>query len=243
MQSLQRAFRVLEVMAASNIRLTCREISETIKLDRTITHRILRTLEVEGFAESDRGRYQLGARTLLLGNAYLDHLNLRRVALPHMLSLLHQETMAWRIATMSLFVPVGPYVTIAEQLWPPDTPLNIILRLGSRLPIDQTASGRCVLAFMPGDAVVHLIGADRSAELQERFESIRLANGIDYVGVGENQNLPWVAALSALIRDPFGRSVAALSVSGLGLESQLSRTSELALLLRRTADQIGLSLR
>jgi IclR family acetate operon transcriptional repressor len=241
-QSLQRGLGVLDALAVSNVRLTCKEIAELINVDRTITHRLLRTLEFEGFVEAENGRYQLAARALFLGNAYLDHLNLRRVALPHMISLLYQGMTDWPVATMSLFVPVGPFVTIAEQLWPPNTPLDIILRPGSRLAIDQTAAGRCVLANLPQAAVEALLGVDRAAALGPRLEEIRSANLVDIVGPHESR-MPGVNAISALIRDVAGRSVAGLSVSGVGLGSALSRDSELAQRLRRTADQIGASLR
>jgi IclR family pca regulon transcriptional regulator len=241
-QSLQRGLGVLETLAVSNVRLTCKEIAERVNVDRTITHRLLRTLESEGFVEADNGRYQLAARALFLGNAYLDHLNLRRVALPHMISLLYQGMTEWPVATMSLFVPVGPYVTIAEQLWPPNTPLDIILRPGSRLEIDQTAAGRCVLANLPQAAVEALLGVDRAAAIAQRLEVIRSAKLVDIVGPDESR-LPGVNAISALIRDVAGRSVAGLSVSGVGLGPVLSRNSELAQRLRRTADQIGASLR
>lgn len=242
-QSLSRGIAVLEIVANNYRALTCKEIANLVGIDRTVTHRILRTLEAEGLVEVNAGRYALGARNVLFGNAYLDHLNLRRLALPYLLNLLYKGLSQYSLSTMSLFVSVGEYVTIIEQLWPPNAPLDVVLSTGSRLPIEETAAGRCMLAYTPPSEVTRLIGSKYTPELAERFELIRAANGIDFACDDEPHGLPGMGALSALIRDRNGALVAALSVSGLGLEEQLNRTSAIAVKLRRAADQIGLAIR
>jgi DNA-binding IclR family transcriptional regulator len=241
-QSIQRAVAVLDTLSSSTKPLSTREIAALTGLDRTITHRILRTLEAEGLVDAGVGGFQLGGKTLLLGNAYLDHLNIRRVALPHTLSLLHGE-LAYLRVSMSLLVPVGAIVTIIDQLRSPNAPLDVILSVGTRFPIDRTAAGRCVLAYMPVTEVVALVGAERAAELELRLAAIRAANGVDYAQEDEPHGSPGIGALSALIRDRMGRSVACLSISGHDIAQHARPGSQLAPVLRRAADQIGLSLR
>jgi DNA-binding IclR family transcriptional regulator len=241
-QSIQRAIAVLDALSVCVKPMTTREVAVAIGLDRTITHRILKTLEVEGLASSGPGGFQLGGKTLLLGNAFLEHLNIRRVALPHTLNLLHGELGHLRLS-MSLFVPVGAIVTIVDQLRSPGAPLGIILSTGTRLPIDRTAAGRCVLANMPFGEVVTLLGPERARELEPRFEAIRAADLVDYAQSDEPHGTPGIGALSALIRDRSGQTVASLSISGHDIEQYAVPNSPLARILRRTADQIGLSLR
>lgn len=242
-QSLSRGIAVLEIVASSTRNLTCREIAEIAGLDRTITHRILCTLKADGLVDVESGRYSLGGRNLLFGNAYLDHLNLRRIALPYLLNLLHNRLSGYSLATISLFIAIGPFVTSVEQLWPPTAPLDVVLSVGSKLPIETTAAGRCMLAFAPPEEVEDLIGQEAAAKLAKRFAEIRAANGVDYARDDEPHGLPGMGAVSALIRDRNGETVASLSVSGLGLDSQLDRNSEIAIQLRRAADQIGLAVR
>lgn len=241
LQSLQRGMAVLDALAQSTRPQTAKQVALTLDLDRTITHRILRTLQLEGMVDAVTGGYQLGGRTLLLGNAYLDHLNIRRLAMPYMLDLRYKG-FAGRDWSMALFVPVGAIVTIVDQMLPPNGPLDLVLSVGTRFAIDHTAAGRSILAHTDAGRVVELIGAARAAELAQRFEEIRAAGGIDFAGEDEPHGRPGLAAMAALIRDRAGVPVAALSVSGLGLAPHIARDSDVALQLRRTAAQIGAAL-
>jgi len=241
LQSLQRGMAVLDALAHSTRPQTAKQVALTLDLDRTITHRILRTLQLEGMVDAVTGGYQLGGRTLLLGNAYLDHLNIRRLAMPYMLDLRYKG-FAGRDWSMALFVPVGAIVTIVDQMLPPNGPLDLVLSVGTRFAINHTATGRCILAYTDAGRVVELIGAARAAELAQRFDEIRAAGGIDFAGEDEPHGRPGLAAMAALIRDRAGVPVAALSVSGLGLAPHLTRDSDVALQLRRTAAQIGAAL-
>ena len=241
LQSLQRGMAVLDALAQSTRPQTAKQVALTLDLDRTITHRILRTLQLEGMVDAVTGGYQLGGRTLLLGNAYLDHLNIRRLAMPYMLDLRYKG-FAGRDWSMALFMPVGAIVTIVDQMLPPNGPLDLVLSVGTRFAIDHTASGRCILAFMDEERVSALIGAARASELSARFDDIRASGGIDFAGEDEPHGRPGLAAMAALIRDRTGMPVAALSLSGLGLEPFLQRDSEVALQVRRTAAQIGAAL-
>lgn len=242
-QSLSRGIAVLDVVASHTRALTCREIALIVGLDRTITHRILSTLRAEGLVEVDAGRYYLGARTILFGNACLDQINLRRIALPYLLNLLHNRLMDYSISTLSLFISVGPYVTSIEQLWPPTAPLDVVLSVGSKLAIESTAAGRCILAYKSPEEVEDLIGTGAASNLAERFVDIRAASGVDFASDDEPHGLPGMGAVSALIRDRNGDSIASLSVAGLELDKELTRDSNIAMQLRRTADQIGLAVR
>lgn len=238
LQSLQRGLAVLNALAGSPRVRSARELAEATALDRTITHRILRTLELEGLVETVPGGYRLGAHALLLGNAYLEHMNIRRLALPYMLNLLHRGLKGheW---PMAICVPVAATVTIIDQLWPPNGALDVVT-VGMRFAIDRTAAGRCILAYRETADVEALLGSRRTKELAPRFAEIRAAGGIDFAREDEPHGRPGLAALSALIRDRGGRPVAGLSISGLGLEPFLRRDSEVALKLQRAAHQIGM---
>jgi IclR family transcriptional regulator, KDG regulon repressor len=239
LQSLQRGTAVLDAIASSPQRLSAKDLAARLQLDRTVVHRVLRTLEAEQFVDQADGRYGLGPRTLLLGNSYLRHNPLRQASLPYQIDLLDRgfPDQPWAV---SVLIPVGAEMTLVTQIWTPTAPLDSLFGVPDRLAIDRTAAGRCILAALPPSEVVALIGSEAAAQLESRFEEIRAAEYVDFVAPDERGNAPaGLSALSALIRNPSGHPIAGLTLSGTALEEHLNRDSPVAERLRRTAHQIG----
>jgi DNA-binding IclR family transcriptional regulator len=238
LQSVQRAAAVLEELARAEGTLSARAISERTGVDRTVTHRLLRTLESEGLVRQERGAYSLGTRTLAFGNSFLRHDALRHAALPFQVDLLYRGFVG-RPWALSVVLRVGSQMTQVSQIWSPTAPLDSILSL-SDFPIDQTAAGRCILAYLDRDAATHIVAEQRLDELEPRFEAIRAAGGLDFVRSMDRADAPaGVSALSALIQSRGGHPIAGLTLSGSELESELARDSAVAVRLLRTAQQIG----
>lgn len=188
--------------------------------------------------QQEHGLYALGARTLAFGNSFLRHDALRHAALPLQVDLLYRG-FAGKPWVLSVVLPVGAQMTQVSQIWSPSAPLDSILSL-TDFPIDQTAAGRCILAYLDREAAKRLVAAERLEELEPRFEAIRAAGGIDYVQPLDRVDAPiGVSALSALIRNRSGEAVAGLTLSGSELEPELARDSAAAVRLSRTAQQIG----
>jgi len=78
-QSVDRAARILKALAAGSPRLGVSELAERLGLAKTTVHGLLRTLERQDLVEQDpeTGKYRLGPEMLQLGNAFLDHHELR----------------------------------------------------------------------------------------------------------------------------------------------------------------------
>jgi IclR family acetate operon transcriptional repressor len=239
LQSLQRGIAVLDLVARSSGGLTSRQITEQIDLDRTVVHRILRTLEREELLAKDGGRYVIGSRSLLLGNQFLAQFPLRAIALPYQVDLLFRTFTGrpWRSAVLT---PVGSMMVLVSEIWSPTAPLDTVLGLLYR-PIDEAASGRCVLAYMPEEDVVSLLGPSRAAELTPRLKAIREADGVDYVSQAEHPRgyAAGLSVVAAAIRRRSGEMVGSLVVSGPDLETFIARDSDVARQVLRTAKQIG----
>jgi DNA-binding IclR family transcriptional regulator len=242
LQSLQRGIAVLDWISSSSVALTAREIAEGVGLDRTVTHRILRTLENEQLVVVDGGRYMLGGRALVFSNSYLARSALRSIGLPFQIDLVHRTfaDKPWRLAILE---PVGNEMTLVSEIWSASAPLDSLPRLMSR-PLDQSASGRCVLAYMPEEERIALIGEKRTAELAPRFQVIRESGGIDFVTRAEVP--PWMGAaavaIAGLIRHRDGHSAGGLVVSGPGLEEHMTRDSDVSLRILSSAQSIGQNL-
>ncbi|MEP6697281.1 MAG: helix-turn-helix domain-containing protein, partial [Pseudonocardiales bacterium] len=82
-QSIDRAMRVLAALKGAR-RMTLTELATRLELPASTVHGIVRSLVSHGMVvqESGSSRYQLGPAVLLLGNVYLDTLELRARALP-----------------------------------------------------------------------------------------------------------------------------------------------------------------
>lgn len=235
-QSVQRAGLVLGALSDSPAPLTVVELARALALDRTVVHRLVRTLVDQDFVEDlGAGRYQVGPGLLSLGNAYLDRMAIRRAALPFAIDLQNRALLG-RPWVVAVAVPVRAEAILVDRIWTPQTPLNSILDVGTRLPIDRSANGRCMLAYRSYQEVAELLGAERAAELRPVLDAIRGAGGVE---TSSNERRPGVSAMAAVICNRSDRAVAALAISGPDLEGELSRTSELAQQLQRAAASIG----
>ncbi|MGA9833219.1 MAG: helix-turn-helix domain-containing protein [Trebonia sp.] len=239
LQSLQRSILVLDLVSTSPVGMSARELAEAANLDRTVTHRVIRTLEREELLVKRSNRFVLGPRTLLLGNRYLAQSPLRAAALPFQIDLQHRSFAGrpWRVAVLA---PVGSTMTLVSETWSSTTPLDTLPGIMNRT-IDQAASGRCILAYLPEGKVIDLIGEARAADLAPRFAAIRDADGVDYVSAADKPPgfAPGLSLVAAVIRRRDGQPVGGLIVSGTEMEQYTSRDSDVALQLLRAARQIG----
>src|ERR1700752_3391296 len=151
-QSVDRAARILKVLASGPRRFGVSEIADRLDMTRPTVPGLPQTLQAHGFVEQDRDsdKYQLGAGLLQLGNSYLDLNELRSR------SLVHAERLATRAdAALRVGVMHGASVVIVHHVFRPDTSLQI-LEVGAELPPHASALGKAMLAFTP-DAVADLL--------------------------------------------------------------------------------------
>src|SRR5205085_11867347 len=140
-QSVDRAARILKVLASGPRRLGVSEIADRLGLARPTVHGLLQTLQAHGFVEQDHDsdKYQLGAGLLQLGNSYLD-LNELRSRLP-----VHADRLASRAdAAVRVGVMHGASVVVVHHVFRPDTTLQI-LEVGAELPLHASALGKAML--------------------------------------------------------------------------------------------------
>jgi DNA-binding IclR family transcriptional regulator len=167
-QSVDRAARILKVLASGPRRLGVSEIADRLGLTRPTVHGLLQTLQAHGFVEQDRDsdKYQLGAGLLQLGNSYLDLNELRARSLVHAERLAARADAAVRVGVMH-----GASVVIVHHVFRPDTTLQI-LEVGAELPLHASALGKAMLAFAPEPVV-----SDLMAEPLPRLTSRTLSAG------------------------------------------------------------------
>ncbi|MDX6411441.1 MAG: hypothetical protein QOE91_957, partial [Gaiellaceae bacterium] len=146
-QSVDRAIRILKVLAAGPGRLGVSELSDRLGLAKGTVHGLLRTLQEHGLVEqhADSDKYQLGPQLLQLSGRYLDlsELRARSLAWSELLAVRADEAVRVGVAH-------GAGVLVVHHVFRPDSTLQI-LEVGSVLPLHATALGKAVLAYVGDD--------------------------------------------------------------------------------------------
>jgi DNA-binding IclR family transcriptional regulator len=214
-QSVDRAARILKVLASGPRRLGVSEIAERLDLTRPTVHGLLQTLQAHGFVEQDRDsdKYQLGAGLLQLGNSYLDLNELRSR------SLLHAERLAIRTdAAVRVGVMHGASVVVVHHVFRPDSTLQI-LEVGAELPLHASALGKAMLAFAPEAAIDDLLGelpprlTSRTLSPAALREELTTARELGYARERDEAILGESSIASAIF-DHSGHAVGAIGVVG-----------------------------
>jgi IclR family pca regulon transcriptional regulator len=144
-QSVERAFAVLETFDEDNPSRTAAEIADTAGLARPTTYRLLQTLQQLGYVRSRHGRYEVTPRVLRLGAGYLG----RRSMAAHAQPILEQLS-----AEVGEHVAIGvldgnDVITVAAANSPQSRFLSVAVQVGQRLPAEATSLGRILLAYLP----------------------------------------------------------------------------------------------
>jgi IclR family acetate operon transcriptional repressor len=237
LQSLRRGIQVMDLLASATEPLTARQVAERVGLERTITHRILRTLELEEMVVQQGGGYSAGPRVLQFGNNFLRRHPLRLASLPYQIDLLYRgyPEQPW---ALSVLMRVQRHMVVVTQIWSPTAPLDSLLGV-PEYTVESAASGRCILACLPEADVLRLVGEDRAEQLAPRLADIRAAGGVDFGPEPEAARPDGLLVIAAVIRTRSGAPIAGLTMSGVGLAPHMARDSELAQRLLRTAGRIG----
>jgi IclR family transcriptional regulator, acetate operon repressor len=236
-QSVTRALDILRLLRDAGEGLTAVEIANRLGLDRTVVHRLLKTLVHEGMACVDRGAYALGPAPVLMANRYVDNLLVRRLALPFLLDL-QTNAIANRPWTISIVIPIDDRVAVIERIWTSTAPLDLVFDLGDTFPIETTAVGCCILAYSGEADARGLIGDARYEPVVSVLEQVRAGDGVVAL-----PSRPATQSLGVVVRTRALQPVAAIAVMGRDLGEEFSAASPLAGHLRRAARAIGQSLR
>ena len=214
---VDRAVSVLNLLADGKSR-TMTELSKELEINSSTTFRLLATLRYHNLVQLDEatGNYRLGLACLELSRAYHTGDEVRQAALPVMRTL-RDDTME----TVHLGVLDGLEIVYLEKLEGLHAIGLMSSRIGRRAPAYCTGLGKALLAFSNPNYVQ---ANSRKLEL-EKFTDSTITNEkelLDHLAIvhqrgysldlGEHEQE--VRCVAAPIFDQYGKSVAAISVSG-----------------------------
>jgi DNA-binding IclR family transcriptional regulator len=148
--TLERGADVLLLFASSEApKLGVTQIANELGLSKAVVHRILSALRNKGIVEFDpvSHRYSLGPIIMSLGLTYLKKLDVRKIAVPELVSLskLTNET-----ATLS--VRTGASRVYVDQVTP-DREVLMSVQIGVPYPLHAGASSKAFLASLPDEEI------------------------------------------------------------------------------------------
>jgi len=241
--SLDKAFRVLELLAARSPRGVT-EIADELSLEKSNVSRLLKTLSTMGYVvqSARRGQYQMGPRILVLAQGYLERDRIVIEAQP-ILRALAQEARA----TAHLGVTVeGQTIVVAKE--PSPEQIQVATRVGARISPHASALGKVLLAGLPESIYARALAGPlpRFTEktITDRKKLLAVLKEVRKKGYAfeSEEEHRGVGCIGAPIVDSSGRWIAAISVAGplQGTPFRLN-PSHLAMVLRK-AKELSLKL-
>jgi DNA-binding IclR family transcriptional regulator len=190
-QTLDRGLTVLRTVADSDEPLAIADVASAVGLHRSITYRMLRTLEQHGLVTRDEeNRYRPGVGLAVLARRVAPHL--RTAALP-CLSTLADETRK----TAFLVVPEGNDAVTIVVVEPRLSVFHVTYRPGARHELTRGAPGIAILAGRPA----HESDSPRVEEVRRRGWAW-----------SHSEVIPGFSACAAPVHDSTGECVGAVSV-------------------------------
>ncbi len=212
--ALEKGLGVLEILAAHPDGMTLTEMAEAAGLTRAGARRFLLTLVASGYALQDGRTFRLSPRLLSVARTWIGGASLWSFAEPYMREVSRRLNESCSAAVLSDLDVVYVARVGSTRI------LSVALHVGTRLPAWCTSMGRVLAAGLP-DADIDVF-ARRSAPgpLTPRSltdptalaAAIRAARADGYALVDEELELG-LRSIAVPIRDPAGRTVAAINVS------------------------------
>jgi len=240
-QSLSRAFALLEQLGASDLGLTLTDVSARVGLAPSTVHRLLNSLKDMGYVECDNDTniWSVGVQCFAVGNAFLRKRDFAVRARPFMKELVAQtgETANLAIRDKSEVVYVGQ-VESKEVM-------RMAVQIGSRGTIYATGVGKSLLSALPEKEVHAILKGVKLKPFTRRtcatkaalFQALEITQSRGYALDDEEQS-EGLRCIASNIYDHYGEAVAALSISGPAVRVTRERLPELSAYIIESAGKI-----
>lgn len=245
--SIERAVKILNLLAAEAPGVTLASISKRLAFPRSSTLALCNSLVRTRLLTRDpTGRYRLGPHVLVLGRGYLGQTD--------MLSAFQRACSELALLpnhTLILSVLDGPDVVYVGRR-PGRTPVGVRYEPGMRLPANCTASGKALLSESEPDEVRAVFAARGTAELpaltpysitnvEKLIEDLERAKQRGFT-TDEDETALGMLCVGAAVRDGSARIVGAAAASMVKTEIKPSDLPRYSAEIRRLANHISVAL-
>ncbi len=241
-QSIERAFDLLECLARSANWVGISELSIATGQPVATVHRLLKTLIAREYVirDSRTRRYSLGPAFHTLLNTTLHTPNWNELATPFLRELVEISGETANLAIMERDKAV--YVAQVQS----SRMVRMFTELGNRVPLHNTGCGKVLLAFQPESVANTIIAGTGLAPYTEktithpnqfRQELARIRTNGYAIDNGEQEE--GVRCISVPVYGKGNKVVAAISISGPASRLDSSITSSLVPQLKRVSHDLS----
>lgn len=216
-QSLDRAFEIMEHLCAAPEGLAIRDLVAQTKLNKSTIHRMLQAMLQRGYVrqEAVTGRYCMTTKLCTLGSMIVDGLDLVRVARFPMEQLSQQLQ-----ETVHLVIREDTDIVYVHKVEAVSRSIRMASQIGMHRPLYCTASGKAMLSCMSEEQVadiwqrstVRAYTDTTIVSLPALQEALELCRQRRYA-LDLEENEPGVRCMATAIHDHTGAVCGALSVS------------------------------
>ncbi|WP_297323173.1 IclR family transcriptional regulator [uncultured Bartonella sp.] len=139
--ALRRAVMILDLLQESNERLNAADIVKRVKIPKSTGHGLIHVMvELDMLQRHVDGKFTLGPRLSKWGSGFLSNVDL--IEAFHQISMEREDLLAY---TLTLSIPEKNevvYIACRNST----APLGLTFRIGMRLPILFTATGKAIMA-------------------------------------------------------------------------------------------------
>src|ERR1700730_4737102 len=216
-QSIIKALRILDTLGDCPRGLGITELSGTLKSPKSTMHRLVSTLEMEGYVYFDvlTTKYLLGSRVAKLG----DHFNQQSHLLTFGMPTLEQLTRECKEASHLAILEGAEVVYISQEQT--KEPIRISFGMGDRAPVYCTAGGKVFLAGLSNIAILKLYENKVRLKQYTPRTKTRLDDLLSEIAIVRREGIaydneeyaPGLCCMAAPVRDFSSGTIAAISLS------------------------------
>lgn len=216
-QSLGRAFAILEEVARNRDGIALADLSKRVGLHTSTTFHLVKTMVSLGYIRQmkDSKRYRVGRPLFALAASALDEIEMVSLATPVLEDLSRETGESGHFA-----VRMGDAVVVIARTAGPGA-FQLVDRVGVVRPAHCTALGKVILAALPPEQLDRFL--DRAelkaytansiverGPLKAQIEEIRTSG----IGFDDGEFDPEVRCVAVPVRDFTGRVIGAIGISG-----------------------------
>lgn len=234
--ALEKGLDILELLSRQEEPLTLNGLSDRLGRSKSEIFRMVQVLESRGYIGRWPGKegYTLTNKLFMLGLARPPVRTLIEIALPEMRALTEQSAQSCHLVAVR-----GAEIVILARMESAN-PIGLAVRVGHRLPLAQSASGRVLFAFQPPEVQEAWRVDLKTAGGKSEKEFLAAAARVREQGyeMSESPYIGGVTDLSAPVLGPDGVAVAALTMPYIAQRPARQRVATALRLTRAAAEAV-----
>ena len=239
-EALARGLDVITAFGPTAMALTVSEGAARTGLARPTARRLLITLQQLGYVRSTDGVYSLTTKVLELGTSVIAAQGLWDVARPHLVELVSRTDESSSMAQLD-----GSDIVYTARVPVPKI-IALSVSIGTRFPAVATSMGRVLLADLPVDELDAALANPSRSGMIPRITPTKADLGRSLAEIrdrgwamSDEQLSVGVRSIAAPVRDPDGRTIAAMNVTVHAAETPIDHLVGVYLpLLLETAEAV-----